>query len=258
MNINKKLPVLFRVLASVGVVATGYLSVSATIKALNETGEIEKKDISTKERFKKVWRHYLPPFLVGVGTIGCMVASGKISEKYYEALSSTYILLNEAKERYESNNKDINGEEAHKKVIASLVDDPQAYSEETNYTPIYATSIFDRITTDFGEPNSYEYCYFYEPISKRTFKSTPSRVMQALYHLNRNLVLRGDANLNEYWTFLGIDNLPEGDDLGWNCCTGDYLWIDFEIVEANGSTPSARYYVINIINGPEPNYDEDF
>ena len=113
MNANKKLPILFSVLAGIGVIATGYLSVNATIKALDETDEIKKKDIPAKERIKRVWRYYLPPFLVGLGTIGCVVASGKISEKYYEALSSAYILLNEAKQNYEDNNKTINGEEAH-------------------------------------------------------------------------------------------------------------------------------------------------
>ena len=50
--------------------------------------------------------------------------------------------------------------------------------------------------------------------------------------MNRNLSLRGEVSLNEFYEFLGLTPIDGGDDIGWNM---DYmmtgcgaLWLDFE------------------------------
>ena len=91
---------------------------------------------------------------------------------------------------------------------------------------------------------------FYDTISEIYFESTYEEVLQALYHLNRNFVLRGESPCNEYYEFLGIEcsNM-----LGWNSWSG-YCFIDFDIskVEKDGKV----YFRIDPVFWPEPDYDK--
>lgn len=73
---------------------------------------------------------------------------------------------------------------------------------------------------------------FYDPFAKRYFERTMEEVLEAEYHLNRNFILRGDVSLNELYKFLGLDEIPDGDEYGWSQICGfdiyGYQWIDFE------------------------------
>ena len=56
--------------------------------------------------------------------------------------------------------------------------------------------------------------------------------MDAEYHLNRNFILRGETNLNEFYEFLGLEPTDAGCELGWDLWSGEMYygnsWIDFE------------------------------
>lgn len=57
-------------------------------------------------------------------------------------------------------------------------------------------------------------------------------VLNAQYHVNRNLSIRGDCSLNEYLSFLGLDEVEGGDTIGWDICymieEMDCYWLDFD------------------------------
>ena len=55
-------------------------------------------------------------------------------------------------------------------------------------------------------------------------------VLNAQYHVNRNLQLRGEVSINEYYDFLGIDKIENGDDIVWSYdqfVEESILWLDF-------------------------------
>lgn len=71
----------------------------------------------------------------------------------------------------------------------------------------------------------------YDSYSKRYFESTMAAVLNAVYHINRNLQLRGDATINEFYEFLGIDGIEFGDEIIWDMndlMEGGIMWLDFE------------------------------
>ena len=57
-------------------------------------------------------------------------------------------------------------------------------------------------------------------------------VLNAQYHVNRNLAVGGDCSLNEYLSFLGVEGIDGGDDLGWDISymveEMDCYWLDFD------------------------------
>ena len=73
---------------------------------------------------------------------------------------------------------------------------------------------------------------FYDEFSKRYFQRTLAQVQAAEYHLNRNYILRGYADLNEFYRFLDLPETDLGGKLGWSMDAAaemyGYSWIDFE------------------------------
>ena len=140
--------------------------------------------------------------------------------------------------------------EAHQEVIKAV------NIEQAKDADILVDTFCTLTSNGFeDEPTEEEYRVFYEPISKRYFRSTKERIILAEYHLNRNLLLRGFVSLNEFFRLLGIDEIPIGDELGWNCFNELY-WIDFnhgDLVTEDG----IKAKVIDPVFSPEPNFDED-
>ena len=67
---------------------------------------------------------------------------------------------------------------------------------------------------------------------KKYFRTTMAAVLNAQYHVNRNLSVRGVCPLNEYLSFLGLDEVDGGDVIGWDICymieEMDCYWLDFD------------------------------
>ena len=56
-------------------------------------------------------------------------------------------------------------------------------------------------------------------------------VINAQYHINRNLTLRGYTSINEFYEFLGLGQIEGGDDLGWmldDLMESGIMWLDFD------------------------------
>jgi hypothetical protein len=56
-------------------------------------------------------------------------------------------------------------------------------------------------------------------------------VLNAEYHLNRNLTLRGEVCVNEFYGFWGIEGIESGSAVGWSMdelTEGGIMWLDFE------------------------------
>lgn len=74
---------------------------------------------------------------------------------------------------------------------------------------------------------------FCDLYSGEFFSSTISIVQQAMYHLNRNINLKGYELLSQWYDFLGIDSSVKNDCLGWS---QEYMfealntcWLDFYV-----------------------------
>ena len=73
-----------------------------------------------------------------------------------------------------------------------------------------------------GEP-----VLFYDEYGSRYFEATIEQVMSAIYHLNRDYILRGYAYLNELYNFLGLESTDYGSVLGWAPTDEGEYWIEF-------------------------------
>lgn len=219
---KKALPTVLSIIGAAGTVATAVTAVKATPKAVRilEERRVQKgEDLTVKEKTKAVWKCYLPAAGICVGTVACILGANALNRKAQASLASAYALVSNAYGKYKDKVVELYGKEAHEKIISAIA------AEKSNAMPITAGSFVKNSCLDFDEKE--EEMLFYDEFSGRYFTSTMSKVLQAEYHLNRNYVLAGGVELNQFYDFLGISRVDGGDSVGWNCFDGDIQWIDF-------------------------------
>lgn len=254
---KKATPTILTCISAAGVVVTVVLAVKATPKALKciekekevknaENGE----NLTRMETIAACWRCYIPAAATGIATIGCIFGANVLNRRQQASLVSAYALASRSFNNYKQKVKELYGEEAHKKVMASLA------AEKSAKPPLYAGSLTQMTSLGFEDAGEEERL-FYDAISDRYFQATISQVLQAEYHLNRNFALTGGfITLNQFYEFLGISKVQGGDEVGWMVSDSLY-WVDFDhqkTVVDDGLNGEVECY---IIDAPFPPVSEE-
>ena len=224
-------PAILTCLGAIGVVTTSVLAVKATPKACqlleNERYERSYKtdkdsqyyqDLMPLEVVQLTWKCYIPAALVGLSTIACIFGANVLNKRNQASLVSAYAMLSESYQQYRRAANTVYGEDANSKIKAQMAKD--TYVSADGYS-VYSADM---------DPES-ERILCYDLFSKRYFTSTMAAVLNAQYHVNRNLCLRGDTTINEFYEFLGIDKIDCGDEIGWfidELMDGGIMWLDFD------------------------------
>lgn len=244
MGLRRLSPTILTGLGVIGVVGTAALSVRATPKALAlikaKKDELETDNLTPVEVVEATWKCYIPPALVGVSTIACIIGIGVLDKRNQEALTSAYAMVNESYKQYRQAAKKVYGEDADDKIHAEMAKDAMIADGGWGYQ-----------TYNMDMDTESERILCYDMFSKRYFNTTMAAVINAQYHINRNLQLRGYCVLNEYYEFLGIDGVDLGNEMGWNLediYTGGEQWLDFD----NRKTTLEDGLECVIITGYEP------
>lgn len=218
--IRKHMPTVLTYAGICGVVGTAVMAVRATPKALRII-EYEKKqredELTNRDIVTLTWKCYVPSVLFGLSTIACIISIHALNKRNQASLTSAYAMLNEAYKQYREAAKSVYGEDADARIQAEIAKDVFISADGLG---IYSSDL---------DPSEKILCY--DSYSKRYFESTMAAVLNAEYHINRNLQLRGDATINEFYEFLGIDGLEFGDEIIWDMndlMEGGVMWLDFE------------------------------
>lgn len=217
-------PTILTVVASVGVIVTTITAVRATPKAIKllKEAELEKGENLTKlETVRVAGPAYIPSALLGVSTIVCIFGANALNKKKQASLMSAYAMLNESYKQYRKSAKTVYGEDADDKIHAEMAKDAMVSSYDWGYQ-VY----------NMDMDSESERLLFYDLSSKKYFKTTMAAVLNAQYHVNRNLAIRGDCSINEYLSFLGVEEVDGGDELRWDISymveEMDCYWLDFD------------------------------
>lgn len=217
-------PTILTVVASVGVIVTTITAVRATPKAIKllKEAEAEKGENLTKvEIIRVAGPSYIPSTLLGISTIVCIFGANVLNQKKQTSLMSAYAMLNESYKQYRKSAKIVYGENADDKIHAEMAKDAVVSTYDWGYQ-VY----------NMDMDSESERLLFYDLSSKKYFRTTMAAVLNAQYHVNRNLAIRGDCSLNEYLSFLGVEGIDGGDDIGWDITymveEMDCYWLDFD------------------------------
>jgi hypothetical protein len=218
--------------ASVGVVLTAIETGKATIKA-EKLVELNKDvpEYGMKEKVKDCWQFYIPAAVLGAGTIGCIIGSNMLSRKEIASLTAAYMALGKSYQEYRRQVAERIGSEAEACILEkSKVEEP-------------------------AEEDKQLLCY--EPFSNRYFHATEAELYDAFYQVNRDFNLNGEVSINNLYSYLGLDYLPEKDDVGW--CSDyminewEYFWIDF-VANKQTTDDGLEVYQVYAFQPPIPDY----
>lgn len=218
-------PAILTTLGILGVVGTAATAVKATPRALKLI-KIRKEELKTdklepRELVRVSWKCYIPSALIGAGTVACIVGIGVIDRRNQAALTSAYAMLNESYKQYRQAAKKVYGDDADNKIHAEMAKDAMIHTSDWGYQ-VY----------NMDMDSDSEKLLFYDLTTRRYFTTTMAAVLNAEYHINRNLALRGECSLNEWMSFLGLDDVENGDEMGWDINKMveemDSYWLDFD------------------------------
>lgn len=211
--VRRNAPTILTSLGGAGVIATAVMAAKAAPKALQhlEAAEKAKGEKLTKlETVKAAGVVYIPTILMGATTIACIFGANILNKRQQAALMSAYALLDNSYKEYKTKVTELYGEDADHEVKSEIAKDKYE-------------------NLDIQKEDGKE--LFFDAFSGHYFHSTPAAVKEAEYQLNRDLVMRDYATLNEFYDYLDIPRIPSGDELGWSSGMNfDYywqIWIDF-------------------------------
>lgn len=252
MFVRRNSSTVLTVLGSVGVVATAYATARATPKAmqlLKEAEEDKGEGLTVCEKIIVSTPIYLPAAILGITTVACIFSANMLNQRNQATIQSAYALLDQTYKDYRRKCKELYGEDADHRIIEAL-----AVEESKN---IHVSAYYISSDVDLSlEENASKPVLWYEENSHRFFEASLEKVLTAEYHLNRNYILRGETNLNELYSFLGLRPTDEGEVKGWapyDCCD---FWIEFNHVKSkleDGTT----FYILEMPFEPRLGYWEE-
>lgn len=214
--ITKNAPTILTCVGGIGVIATSVMAVKATPKALELLKNAKEKkgeELTKIETVKVASPVYIPAVITGVSTIACIFGANVLNKRQQAAIMSAYALLDNSYREYKNKIEELYGEEASAKVREEIARDK-----------------YD--ANDIPEDDYDGKQLFFDYFSGRYFRATPEQVQRAEYVVNRNLVMRDYAYLNEFYEELGIEPIESGYEYGWT--NGSNLerywqsWVDFD------------------------------
>lgn len=236
------------VLGCLGVVATGLTANTAGMKWQELNDKFMYPDDLKRKKGIKI---YTLPVLTALATMGCVVGSEGLNLKRISETAAAYALMDKTYKTYRMKNIELNGEKADKEIT-----DAMASTMVSGADVIYYDSEFDRSNDDIDYTDS-GIKLFLDTRNNVFFSTTFSVFQDARYHLNRNFALRGEATLNEFYEFLGV-NIREEETVGWSwdmmIDMYEEPWIDIRLTRKYDKT-GIEYYEIGFPVEPAEPYD---
>lgn len=235
--LKRNSPTIVTVIGAIGVVATAVTAVKATPKALQRVDEAREKkgeDLTKFEVVRVAGPSYIPAMLIGASTITCIFGANALNKQQQAAITSAYILLDNAFKDYKKKVHTLFGKDSEKLIQNCIVKDK--YEQKRVETKSEEFLFFEFHHGDF-------------------FERSREEVLHAEYQFNLKFATTGYVTLNDLYEFLNLPSISYGDLLGWSSEeAGDYPWIDFahELVQLEDGMEC------HIINYPEPNFDYSY
>ena len=189
--VQKNLPTILSVAASVGVVGTGFLAFKAGVKKEEANG----LGASVK------WTTYIPPIACGAATIACIISAEKLHLNREAALAAAVAFWKDNYNKLDAKMTEALGEEKAKELKREIVRDDIPKDELKK-------------KAETAKDDGKMLCY--EPYTKQFFRASKEQLLWAELTANKIFVSKGCTKLNDIIElFPGCEKKPIGDTIGW-------------------------------------------
>lgn len=240
LYLKRNASTILTVVGGAGVVTTTVLAVKATPKALlllDEAKQEKGRNLTVLEQILVATPVYIPTILSGVGTLACIFGANILNKSHQAGLISAYALLDNSYKEYKAKVGELYGEEATHTIQEEIAKDK-----------------YDEVKPKFDD------VLVYDKFSGQYFSTSLVNLSRAEYELNRNIHMRGWADLNEFYELLGVEGIDCGEELGWS--EGGNLarywqgWVDFNHRKAV-MDDGTEYIILTTFQEPYMCYEDD-
>ena len=210
----KNSPYILTGLGCAGVLTTALFTGHSTLKAY-ELIKMEEESregeftvvtpLTTQEIIRLTWKEFIPPVLMGITSIACILGANSINANRNAALAALYSLSETAFREYKE------------KVVEQI-----GRSKEIQVRDSIAK---DRVTTNppgdrtiIITGNGDVLCY--DALSDRYFRSSAEKIRQQVLELNYNLMSEMWLYLNDLYYALGLPSNKLGGQMGFDIDKG--------------------------------------
>lgn len=233
-------PVLLTSVGVAGTIATAVLTGKATIEAekilrddayTNHSNVFFEHDLRT--RAELTWKLYIPPVVVGAGTVSAIILANRIGTRRAAAMAAAYTISEKAYTEYREKVVEKLGETKEQEVRDEIA------QQRVNANPPNN----EIIIVDNGD------VLFLESYTGRYFKSSMETVKKALNDTNYQMYSDMYASLGDFQQRIGLPRTALSEEVGWT--VEDKIDIEFSATLTEDQRPCI---VMNYIVAPVREY----
>lgn len=233
--LNDHSPTILTAAGVSGTVATAVLSGRAGFKAAkiidredrditiaNATRAVGEKHLvlTNGKKFRLTWKCFVPPVVVGAGTVTCVITANRISAGRVAALVAASGVSERAFQEYKDKVTAKFGERQERNARDEIAQD------RVDRNPVKPGEV---IVTGKGD------VLFYDEHSGRYFYSTMETVKRAENKINHELLEGIGCSLSEFYEELGMRASNHSDSVGWN--GRERMEVEFSTTLSDDSRP---------------------
>ena len=235
--LNTNSPAILLGLSIAGVITTAYLTHKAAQKAEKELSQVA--GLTAKEKVQITWKYYVPPVLSCGATLGFIIAGHSIQHSRNAGLAAAVSLSQTAFSEYREKMVETVGKNKERKAVDELIQEKVTQKEKDGE--------FDKLVVREDKQEQ----YVYDTISGRVFVSTIEKLNKAANEVARECINNDYANLNLFYSKIGLAEIRIGETLGWNNSN------PLELNLSNAVVMDGRGLIaINYIKDPIIGYDK--
>lgn len=213
-----------------GTAVTAYLAGVASFRAAKRL-ESAPADITPKEVVAEVWDLYVPTFISGAATVGCIFGATQIASKRTAAAYSLLAVSERLFDEYREKVVEQIGEKKEQKIR-----DEVAQMEVTNNPP---TSVI------IAQPDGVLCC---ELLTGRYFMADMEKLRHAVNDVNAKLLREDYCVLGEFYWIIGIPMTTNSSIVGWTSDKLMELEFTTTLTEDNRPCLAFDYNYIKVIS----------
>ena len=186
-----------------GTITTALLTGRAAIRAdrfLEQQSYIQQTDFEPKEVVSMTWKLFVPPVLVGAGTVAAIVMANRIGNRRAAAIAAAYAISEKAMAEYKEKVIDRIGETKEQKIRDEIAQDQVARTPGSNAV----------VLVGYGD------VLCFDSYSGRYFNSSVENIKKAENDLNHRILNDMYASLTDWYNLIGLASIEMSDEVGWN------------------------------------------
>jgi hypothetical protein len=239
--ISKNSPAILMGLSLAGVLTTAWLTHKAAEKALTDLTVTQMKsgtDLTPKEKVQLTWKYYIPPVLSCGATLAFIIAGNSVQSRRQAALITAVSLGETAFSEYKDKMVETLGKGKEKKAVDELIQ--KKVTEKENEGVLQA--LIPR--------EDHQEQYVFDTFSGRVLVSTVEKLNKAANEVARECINNDYANLNLFYSKIGLPEIPVGEVVGWNNDNPMEIDLGSAVVHENKGLIAIKY-----VNNPRVGYD---